>query len=269
MEDLPGRALEGRDERRRFGPVQLDGVGVDGHPDPVQLVGPEIDRDRHDERPRPGRGNGPEVRGEGGGLGELEGPRRARDEVEADRVGAGPDGRLDAGPVGDPADLHERDPVEVGRIRGLSAGGHERPGCGLRVRGANQRLTDEDGVEAEGSPATHGRGFPDPGLGNHQPVLGHPCPKRRSPLRIDPERPEITVVEPDEPRPGRQGGLELALVVSLDERLQAEVQGALDEPGEPGPSMEDGEEEDEIRPGGAEDVELARLDDELLGQDRH
>ena len=56
--------------------------------------------------------------------------------------------------------------------------------------------------------------------------------------------------------------------MGLDERLEPDLDGARDEPGEPLRRMEDGEEEHEIRAGRAEMGQLDRFDDELLGQDR-
>jgi hypothetical protein len=56
--------------------------------------------------------------------------------------------------------------------------------------------------------------------------------------------------------------------VRLDERLEAEVAGGRRQPGEARRGVEDGEEEDEIGAGRAEELELPGVDDELLGEDR-
>ena len=68
--------------------------------------------------------------------------------------------------------------------------------------------------------------------------------------------------------PGREGALELALVVGLDERLEAEVERGGDEAGQPAGRVEHGEQEDDVRAGRPQERQLARVDDELLGQDR-
>ena len=46
----------------------------------------------------------------------FEGPRRTGHEVEADRIGAGPDGGEGAGDVGHAADLDQRRPIGRGGI---------------------------------------------------------------------------------------------------------------------------------------------------------
>ena len=79
---------------------------------------------------------------------------------------------------------------------------------------------------------------------------------------------QVAVVQADEPGAAGERALELARVVDLDERLQAQLEGALDEPGEPPGRMEDGEQQDEVRARRSQHRELDLLDHELLGQDR-
>ena len=55
--------------------------------------------------------------------------------------------------VGDAADLDERPARDVGRVVGRRTGRDERPDGRRRVRGANERLADERGVEPERPPA--------------------------------------------------------------------------------------------------------------------
>jgi hypothetical protein len=55
--------------------------------------------------------------------------------------------------------------------------------------------------------------------------------------------------------------------VRLDERLEAEVAGELDEPGQSPGGMERREEQDEIGAGGPQERQLTLVHDELLGQD--
>jgi hypothetical protein len=87
-------------------------------------------------------------------------------------------------------------------------------------------------------------------------------------VRVDLERPQVARVDPDDPRPRRQRGIELAPGVDLDERLQPQVSRAGDEAGEALRRVERGEQQDQVRPRGPQDRQLARVDDELLGQDR-
>jgi len=85
---------------------------------------------------------------------------------------------------------------------------------------------------------------------------------------IDLQRPQITVVEPDEARAGRQGRLEFTLVVDFDQRLETEFAGKLREMGKLLRRQDRRQQEDEIRSGGAQERQLAFIDDEVLGQDR-
>ena len=50
------------------------------------------------------------------------------------------------------------------------------------------------------------------------------------PLVVDGERAQVALVDPDQPRPGRQGPVELGLVVHLDQGGQAELVGQCREP---------------------------------------
>ena len=79
--------------------------------------------------------------------------RRAGDEVEPDRIRAGADRGLDAGGVGDAADLDERGARRLDRIVGGLAGGNERAGGRGRIARANERLADERRIETERPPA--------------------------------------------------------------------------------------------------------------------
>ena len=269
VEHLPGRSIERRRHRRGLRAAQLDRVGVEGAADPVQLVDRQVDGDRDDGRTLTGRGDGPEVRGEGDRLAQLERSRRSGDQVQPDRVGAGPHRGLDAGPVGDAADLHERDPVEVRGVGGHPAGADERPRLGLGVGGAHERLADQRRVEAEGAPATDRRDVPHARFRDHQAILGHRRPEARRTFRIDGQRAQVAVVDPDQASRRRERGVQLPLVMRLDERFEAEVEGARHEPAELRAAMQDREQQHDVGTGRPEQVELARLDDELLRQHRH
>ena len=151
------------------------------------------------------------------------------DDVEPDRVGAGGDRGKDALDVGDAADLDERPARDVGRIVRRGPGRHERArGCG-RIRGPDERLADERAIEPERAPARDGRRLADARLGDDQPVVRDELAQSRRALDVHVERPQVAVVEPDEPRPGRERGVELPRVVGLDQRLEADLERALDE----------------------------------------
>ena len=217
------------------------------------------------------RGRGARA-GEGRELGRLvEGQlaRRPRHEVEADGVGAGPDRGQHAVRIGDAADLHERSPRHLGRIGRRPAGGDEGTGGRGRVGRAHERLADERRVEPEGAPAGDDRRVADARLGDDDAVVGHQRAQAVGPGRVDVERAQVAVVQADEPGAGRERCLELALVMGLDEWLQPELDGTLDE-GAPGRRGRAGR-----RAAGRASAPAARrtgscrcVDDELLGQDR-
>ena len=139
---------------------------------------------------------------------------------------------------------------------------------GGRVRGPDEGLADERTIEPERPPAGHGRGLAHARFGDDEAVVRDELAESRCPLDVHVERPQVAVVEPDESRPGRQRAVELAGVVDLDQRLEADLEGALDEPGEPLRRMQDGQQQDEVRAGGPQHRQLDVLDDEVLGQDR-
>ena len=107
---------------------------------------------------------------------------------------------------------------------------------------------------------------PDSATARRSPGTSVAQPDR--PLRVHVERPQVAVVDPDDAGVGREGRVELARVVRLDERLEAEVAGLAHEARETGRRVEDGEQEHEVGPGSPEEVELPGIDDELLREDR-
>ena len=100
------------------------------------------------------------------------------------------------------------------------------------------------------------------------PVGGDALAQPGGELGVDRERPQVAVVDADEPRVGGEGGVQLARVVRLDERLEAEVEGGADEAGETARRVEGREQQDGVRAGGPQHGQLPRVHDELLGQDR-
>ena len=133
--------------------------------------------------------------------------------------------------LGDPADLHER-PAAVDR--GIGAGRrvraclHERrdPRTDRRrvVAAAHELLADERGVEAQRPPSAEDRRVADAGLGDDDAVGRDPLAQPVGEPLVDRQRPQVAVVDADDARVGRQGRVELAGVVRLDERLEAEVE---------------------------------------------
>ena len=111
----------------------------------------------------------------------------------------------------------------------LAAGLDERRDGRGRVRRADERLSDERRVEADGPPAGDGRRVADAGLGDDEPVVGDELAQADGPLHVDVERPQVAVVQADEPRVRRQRPVELPLVVGLDQRLQADLERPVDE----------------------------------------
>ena len=88
-------------------------------------------------------------------------------------------------------------------------------------------------------------------------------------VRIDPERAQIAVVQADEPGIGGQNGVELTLVVDFDQRLEAELAGQAGEPSQLLGRQDAGQEQDDVGTRRPQNGQLAFVDDELLGQDRH
>ncbi len=287
VDDLPGRAGRRRDRGGRLRAGQLDRIGIRGGDGRREVRGRHVGRDEDDRR-APGAGQEPRGRASGRsgregdsrrggrpdrgretcGLVERKGAGGPRDEVQADRVDTGPDGREGAGLVRDTADLHERRAIlgrEVGRER---ARGDERPDGGFRVGRAHECLADERGVEAGRAPCRDGAGLADPGFGDGDPVARDQGPQPDRGLRVDLERTEIAVVHADQTCVGRERAVDLARAMDLHERLQPEIARETHEAGQATRRVKDGEQEDRVGTGGAQEGELPVVDDELLRQDR-
>jgi hypothetical protein len=142
----------------------------------------------------------------------------------------------------------------------------ERPNGRGRVGRADERLTDERGIETDRSPAADGRRVADAGLADDDPIVRHQGAEADGSLRIDVEGPQIAVVQPDDPGTGRERAFELLLVMSFDERLEANLQRSLDEAGQPLRGMEDRKKEDQVGAGCPQVRQLDRFDDEFLGE---
>ena len=73
-------------------------------------------------------------------------------------------------------------------------------------------------------------GLADPRFGDDEPVVGHELAQSRGLVDIDLERAQVAVVEPDQPGAAGKGAVELARIVDLDQRLQADLERPLDQP---------------------------------------
>ena len=183
---------------------------------------------------RAGRGD------ERGGLRLGQRTRRAGHEVEADGVRPGSHRRRQAGRLRDAADLDEGRAAVRGRIHAgrrhapaaTSVATRASTAAGVAA-GAHEVLADERRVEADRPPAAHGgRVAQRP---TRPPPGGRPAPAgaaasasststrsvRRSRLLMPMRRASVPM-----------RGAQLALVVCLHERLQAQVEGQAHEPGE-------------------------------------
>ncbi len=220
---LPGSP---RHSGQRFVAGKLDDIRVDRGKGGRKFGGRQVGRHQHDLRC--GRKSAREL-SEFRRARYLEGPRCSHDDVQADVVGTGMGRRQHTVFVTDAADLDCRRPVQRCDVCGHLTGGDEGSGGGAWIVRAHQRLTDECGVEAE-CPVSNDRGrVGDARLGDDKPIVRH---ERSQPLRsqrIDVERAQVAVVDANEPRLGRQGAHQFPLVVDLDERLQAEVEGLIDQ----------------------------------------
>ena len=145
-------------------------------------------------------------------------------------------------------------PRDVGRVVRGSAGRDERACGGGRVIAPDERFADQRGVEPERAPAARSSpGSRTPDSATTSRSSGTSSRRRRRAVEIDVERPQVAVVEPDDPRRGSRAPLELALVVDLDERLEPELERLLDQARQTPRGMENREQQDEVRTGGAED----------------
>ena len=108
----------------------------------------------------------------------------------------------------------------------------------------------------------------DAGLRHDEPVVRHEVAQPRRHLGIHLERPQVAVVQADDPGAARDGRLDLGRVVGLDERLEPDLERSLDQSRQRLGLVEARQEQDEVRAGRAQHRELDLLDDELLGEDR-
>jgi len=268
MEDLPRPASDPPGEREGLIAAELDDVGIDRGQDIGEPVRGRIRGDGHDERPVRAGPGGPGETGQGGCLRQRELPRRAGHDVEPDRVRTGRDRRQHAVGVRDAADLDRWPARDVGRIVGRRTGGDERPSGRRGVRRTNQGLADEGAIDAERAPAGDRGRVADPRFGDDEPIVRHELAQATGSVQVHLERPQVPVVEPDEPGPGRERPFELACVMDLDEGFEADLERTIDESSQSFGRMEHRQQEHEVRAGRAKHRQLDRFDDEVLGEDR-
>ena len=251
-------------------PLSWTSSGSTAAIDPGQLGRRQV-RGDHDD-PRPGRSPGADARA-----------RRASSTPSSIDSARGVPGAKLSPIASAPARIAARIPAASVTPQIFTPGSRASPAgsAGYRPAATNARAAaagsaarisaspDERRVEPGGPPAGDRRGVADPGLGDGQAVAGDRVPQPDGPLRVHVERPQVPVVDPDEPGAGREGALELARVVRLHERLQAQVARGRHEPGQALRRVQHRQQEHEVGAGGPEEVELPRVDDELLGQDRH
>ncbi len=267
VEHLPRPPRDRSRDRHGFVAAELDDVGVDGGHDGIEVRlrcvrghGDDLDTVRTACAPGKPR--------EGSRLIEAELPRRARDHVEADRFRTRGDRGEDAGLVGHAADLDPRSAGDVGGVGRGCTGGDERADRGCRVARTDERLTDECAIEAERPPAGHDRRLPNARFGDDQAVVGDELAQAARTVDVHLERAEVAVVEADQPGLRLERPIELAGIVDLDERLEADRERLVHQFRELLRPMEDRQQQDEIRTGGAKRGELDRLHHEVLGEHR-
>ncbi len=275
MQHLQDRQRDPVEVSRALMTVQLDGVkteaGGDGGDLPCRTVGEDAD----DERTI-ARGGGCAGRGdERGRLVLVETALRARHEVEPDRVRPGLDGRGEAGRLGDAADLDEGRAAVRGGIDARAwdrASRHEPGDPRLDVReiapSPHEDLADESCVESDGSPAAQRRRITDARFGDHEAVVRDEVPKPDRQLGVHLERPQVAVVDTDEPSTRIDGSAQLLLGVGLHERLQAHVQRQRGQARQRPRPMVCRQQQDRVSAGRAEERQLPGVHHELLGQDR-
>ena len=263
---LPGRSARSGDVGGALVAAELDAVGIEGGDDLGDPLRPGVGGDRDDPRRRRRQGAGDP--GEGHGLREAQFAGRSRDEVQADRISPAAHSRQHALGVGDPADLDDRRGHAVGRVGRDAAGANERAHRRRRIGGADERLADQGRVEAGRTPGGDRGRVAHAGFGHDEPIVGHQRSEADREARVDGQGPEVPVVDPDQAGVRGDGPGDLGFIVSLDERLEPDLEGPVDELCEAGGFMEHGQEQDEVRAGRPQVGQLDVLDDEVLGEDR-
>ena len=168
--------------------------------------------------------------GERDRLVERERARRAGHEVQPDRVRAGAIAAWTPASSVMPQIFTNGARAASTGSRGGAPGRDEGARRRLRIAGADERLADERGVEAERAPAADRRGVADAGFGDDEAVLGDELAQPRRPARGRPSSVRRSrLLMPMTRAPRRERRLDLALVVRLDERLEAEVERAVHE----------------------------------------
>ena len=267
VEHLPCPAPDRPGALDRLVPVELDDVRVERRQHRGEQARRRIRSDRDDQGSVSASGGAGQP-GQGGGLVQGECPGCVGDDVEPDRVGARGDRGEDAGLIGDAADLDEGPASDVGRISGRGTGGDERADRSCWIVAPDECLADEDAIEAESPPAGDDIGAADTRLRDDKTIVRDEFTQPAGPLDVHRKRPQVPIVQADEPRGRAERPVQLPHVVDLDKRLQTQVARRRDESREPSCGVQDREQQDHIRAGRAEQRQLDRIHHKVLGQDR-
>ncbi len=147
------------------------------------------------------------------------GPARALlREDEPDEVGSGRDGRVDVLLPGQAAHLHERP-------------GEQPRELGSRVRRAHQRRSDQDGAGAAQLRGGRLRARLDAALRDHDAVARRARDQCELRVAVDREVPEVPGVDADDRCVELRRAVELVGVVRLDERVEPEPCGFVEQCG--------------------------------------
>ena len=138
----------------------------------------------------------------------------------------------------------------------------------LGICRAHQRLADQRGVQSHGAPPDESPRLDHTRLAHHEAIVGNEAPQPQAVVGIHRQRSKVAVVQSDQARAGRESGLELAFIVSLHERLEAEFEGQVHEPGQLLGREHRGQQQNQVRPAGTKHGKLPLIDDELFGEYR-
>ena len=246
MQDLPDGTADSGDGLDGLIAGELNCVRVDGRDDGLDVAAGGVGDDGHDPGPPDGGRSAARQSRQPGCLGQGQASRRPRHEVQADRVRAGTERRENPLGVRDAADLDQGQPRFSSHVVWHRPRRHEGTGRRGRLGRAHERLADEGSVEPDGPPADQRSGLAHTRFADHQAVFGDERPQPQAMVRIDRQSAQIAVVQADEPGISGKSGLHLALIVDFDQRLEAELAGQADEPGQLLRRQNAGQEQDDV-----------------------
>ena len=256
MEDLPGPARTIARAAALIGAAQLDDVGVELGEDPRRMV--SRDASAVIATTSGGRSACPAVRAS-----------RARPAASSSASSRGVPATTFSPMASAPARTAARTPsasvmpqiLTDGR-RATLAGSSGCAPAATKARTAAAGSSDRTSASPTSAPSNPSarqrrrRRVADPRFGDDEPVVGHELTQSCGLVDIDLERAQVAVVEPDQPGAGGKGTIQLARVVDLDQRLEADLERPFDQPGESLGRMQDREQQDEVGARRAEHREL-------------